>query len=133
MLYILSNNSGEVARAERREPRYGYWAIYRRAKREYPELVEEMYETIRQVVASEQYMDSNKRFPNSTWMGSQILRSWRHKDEWNTFCKNDRISGALFGEIMWTVMFDDERDWCTTRSPTTDPEREERVYWLKQK
>ena len=114
-----------------RVPSARHWGIYRRAARDAPELLAAIYETIREIVTSERYMNPDGRFPNSSWLGSEVLRTWPRIAEWNAFCGDEVASSALFGEIMWTVMYDDERSWCTTKTTNADSDREERVYWIR--
>jgi len=133
MIYVL-DGKGNLKRAGRREPTAPHWNIYFKAKQEVPHLYNAMRETIGVAVENLMFFDREKnRFPNSTWIGKEILSSWEHKTEWDKFCGNEEISSALFGEIMWTCMWDDSRDWCTTLTSNANEGREERVYFLVRK
>lgn len=130
MLSIV-DDSARKRPVKNRIPNAPHLGIYRRALHERPELVEMMREAIMDAITSDRYLEESGSIPNSTWLGSEILRSWEHRSEWNTFCGNDEeVSSALLGEIMWTVMFDDERHWCTVKTNRANPDREERVYFL---
>jgi len=130
MLSIV-DNCGRKRPAKNRVSNAPYWGIYRRGLHERPALIEMMREAIRDAVTSDRYLEESGSIPNSTWLGSEILRSWEHTAEWNSFCGNDQdVSSSLFGEIMWTVMFEDERHWCTMKTTRANPDREERVYFL---
>lgn len=130
MLYVLSND-GDLRLAANRVPSPEHWNVYRRVQNEHPDLVRDMYDTIADIVARREYMERDGRFPNSSWIGSQILPSWPRRDEWNNACAQSLdASNALFGQIMWTVMFDHASKWCTTVTPNANLDREERVYWL---
>lgn len=130
MLSVIDNR-GHKRRVRNRVPNADHWEIYHRARRQRPDLVNMMYEAIREAVTSDRYLEESGSIPNSTWLGSEILRSWEHRSEWNSFCGNDEnVSSVLFGEIMWTVMYDDERHWCTTKTTRANVDREERVYFL---
>jgi hypothetical protein len=90
-----------------------------------------MHQAIREAIASDRYLDEGGSIPNSTWLGSEILRTWQRRSEWNSFCGNNQdASSTLFGEIMWTVMYDDERNWCTMKTAKANSDRDERVYFL---
>ena len=131
MIYIL-DQWGNLKKASRRESKAGHWEIFRRARREAPALCDAMYRTIAEAIESQEFFDSEKRqMPNSTWVGKRILTSWKHKEEWDRFCGDEDASSALFGEIMWTYMWDDEREWYTTKTSKTNEGREERVYFLR--
>jgi hypothetical protein len=107
-----------------------HWSIYHRACRESPGLVQAMKQTITDEINSGRFLDTAQRFPNSSWLGREILQTWSHIDEWNEFCHGDwDASGALFGEIMWVVFCEASDEWCTTLTSNADPTREERVYW----
>ena len=130
MLSVIDNR-GHKRRVRNRVPNADYWEIYRGAIRQQPYLVNMMEEAISEAVRSDRYLEEGGSIPNSTWLGSEILRSWEHSSEWNSFCGNDEnVSSSLFGEIMWTVMYDDERHWCTTKTTRANVDREERVYFL---
>lgn len=130
MLYVLTRN-GDLRPATNRLPSAEHWNVYRRALKEHPDIVREMYNTIVDVVSRREYLESDGRFPNSTWIGSQILVSWPRLVDWNNCCAHNlETSNALFGQIMWTVMFDHPMKWCTTVTPNANIDREERVYWL---
>ena len=109
-----------------------HWEIYHRACREAPGLVQAMMQTIADQINSDRFSDTDQRFPNSSWLGSEILGNWSHRDEWNDFCREDlAASGSLFGEIMWVVLCEANDEWYTTRTANADPTREERVYWRR--
>jgi hypothetical protein len=129
MLRVVDSNGG-FREAQNRVGSADYWQIYHRARKKRPDLVEAMYSTIQDIVNSEQFMDSNQRFPKSSWLGSKILKDWSQKSEWEDYCGDLAVSGSLFGQIMWTVMFDHKKTWCTTTTPNTNSNREDRVYWL---
>ena len=130
MLSVIDNR-GNKRRVRNRVSNADYWEIYHRARRQQPDLVNMMEEAISEAVRSDRYLEESGSIPNSTWIGSEILRSWEHRSEWNSFCCNDeKASSSLFGEIMWTVMYDDERHWCTTKTTRANVDREERVYFL---
>jgi hypothetical protein len=90
-----------------------------------------MRQMIREAVENDRYLREDQSIPNSTWLGSELLRSWEHISEWNSFCGgSEEVSSTLFGEIMWTVMCKDERNWYTIKTTKANPDREERVYFL---
>jgi hypothetical protein len=126
MLYVCGADITPVAN---RVPTAPHWGIYRRVLRESPALVTAMYEQISQMVSSRRYIDPDGRFPNSSWLGSEILGDFPLIAEWNAACGDRASSSALFGQIMWTVLYDDADDWCTTTTATSENDREERVYW----
>lgn len=128
MIFVLNE---QLKPAKHRVPDAEHFNLYRKASRDAPGLVEKMYAQIKEMVTADQYLDPDGRFPNSTWLGSQLLNTWEHTDEWNEFTGGDEgLSSSLFGQIMWTVMFDDERRWCTTKTSNANVDREQRVYWL---
>ncbi len=129
-LSVFDGKSGEPRPVTNRVSNAPHWGIYHRACRERPDIVERMYQRIREAVTSDRYLEDNGSIPNSTWLGSEILRSWEYGSDWNSFCDDEDASSALFGQIMWTVMCDDERPWCTTKTTSANPNREERVYFL---
>jgi len=130
MLSVIDNR-GNKRRVRNRVPNADYWEIYHSALRQREDLVNMMYEAIRETVTSDRYMEESGSIPNSTWLGSEILRTWERSSEWNSFCGDDEnVSSPLFGQIMWTVMYDDPRHWCTTKTTRANVEREERVYFL---
>jgi len=130
MLYVLGNN-GELKPVKDRDSNADHWAVYRNAQRDYPDVVREMYDTIAGVVTRRDFLQDDGKFPNSTWIGEQILRSWDHQPEWNVATANNRdLSNSLFGQIMWTVMCDHEVRWITTVTPNGNAGRDERVYWV---
>jgi hypothetical protein len=130
-LSIFDDKSGRLKSVKNRVSNASYWGIYRRACCQRPEIVNMMEEAIREAVRSNRYLEEGGSIPNSTWLGSEILSYWEHSSEWNSFCGDDEnVSSALFGQIMWTVMYDDERHWCTTKTTRANMDREERVYWL---
>ena len=133
MIYVIGPK-GDFKPANKRVPDRRHWNIYQRARREAPDLCQAMYDTISEMVESGRYFDSGKReFPNSTWLGKQILSTWQHKDRWDAYCGNQETSSALFGQIMWTRIWDDSRQWCTTITANANEGREERVYFLSEK
>jgi hypothetical protein len=129
MIWVL-DGKGDLREARNRVSHADHWEIYHRAARERPDIVEAMYDAIRDIVTSGRYLDPDGRFPNSTWLGGEILKTWGRKAEWDAFCGSEHRSNALFGEIMWTVMFDDDHDWATTLTDKANEGREERVYWM---
>jgi hypothetical protein len=129
MIRVL-DGKGNLKEATNRVSNAEHWDIYHRAVRDRPDMVEAMYDTIHVIVTSGRYLGSDGRFPNSTWLGSELLKTWGRKADWDAFCGSEHASNALFGEIMWTVMFDDDRDWATTLTDKANTNREERVYWL---
>ena len=130
MIFIIDDR-GNCKRATGKTSNTTHWGIYHRAQKEAPYLIEKMEDTIKDIVLK-RYFDPIKRtFPNSTWLGKEILSTWEHKENWNDFCKSEELSSALFGEIMWTCMFDDENEWCTLKTPNANIGREERVYFIK--
>jgi len=129
MIFVLDAR-GRFTQARRREPTAPHWNIYYRAQREAPDLVQAMRDTIMDAVQGRMYFDSEKnQFPNSTWIGSRILSSWERKSDWDDYCGDEQTSSALFGEIMWTCMWDDDARWCTTLTTNANEDREERVYF----
>lgn len=130
MLSVVDDR-GRVSEVTNRIPHAQHWDIYRRACSERPELVEVMRQRIREGVESDRYLQGGGSIPNSTWLGSELLRSWEQTPEWNAFCGgSEDLSSALFGEIMWTVMCADRRNWYTMKTSNANPDREERVYFL---
>jgi hypothetical protein len=129
MLYVLDDKGGLT---RHRVPSASHWDLYRNALTNEPRLVAEMYSSILDIVKGGKYLDPNGQYPNSTWLGRDVLSSWIHAADWNRYTGNDdATSSGLFGQIMWTVMFDQSDDWVTTLTPNGNPGREERVYWRK--
>lgn len=126
MLYVCGS---DITPVPNRVPAAPHWGIYRRVLRESPALLAAMYERIREIVTSGRYIDPEGRFPNSSWLGSEVLGNFAQIDEWNAACGDRASSSALFGQIMWTVLYDDADDWCTTTTTAVESDREERVYW----
>ena len=122
------DSKGDVKPAPPRIPSGTHWNVYHRAMREVPDLCRAMYDTIAQTVQSK-FNAGTREFPNSTWLGKEILSSWSRKTEWDTYC-DEVTSGVLFGEIMWTYMWDDPNEWYTTLTPNANEGREERVYFV---
>ena len=122
------DSKGNLTRASQRIPSGSHWEVYRQAWRDVPDLCRALYNTIDEAVQSK-VNAGTREFPNSTWLGRQILKSWARKDEWDAHY-DERTSGVLFGEIMWTVMWDDPHAWCTTKTPNANEASEERVYFL---
>ena len=128
MLHVLTNN-GMLRETPNRVSSATHWDIYRRAEREEPDVLRAMYDTVCDIVSRRELMQTDGRFPNSSWIGSQVLANWPRQNEWNTLTTNNSdTSNALFGQIMWTVMLDHELYWVTAVTP--NEAREERVYWL---
>ncbi|MGO8689066.1 MAG: hypothetical protein ACLQLG_05490 [Thermoguttaceae bacterium] len=91
-----------------------------------------MYAIVNTIIQTGKYLDPDGQYPNSTWLGREILSSWNRAGDWNRYTSgDDATSSGLFGQIMWTVMFDQDDDWITTLTPNGNPGREERVYWRK--
>jgi hypothetical protein len=130
MLYVFDDKVLKPKSVPNRIPSAQHWGVYRRVEREAPDLLRAMYVTISEIVTSEQYMNPDGRFPNSSWIGSKVLPTWPRISQWNAVCGDEVASSALFGEIMWTVMYDDDRPWCTTKTTHAGADREERVYWI---
>ena len=92
-----------------------------------PKLCQALYDTIAKTVQSE--FNAGTREFNSSWLGKKILSSWYWKADWDA--KFDKAtSSSLFGQIMWTYMWDDLHDWCTTTTQNANEGKEERVYFL---
>jgi len=124
------NSNGDIRPAKNRTSNADHWNIYRHAQDKHTAIVAAMYVTISDVVNRSEYLQEDGQFPNSSWIGSRILATWPHQNEWNNACSGDlNASNALFGQIMWTVMFDHPSTWCTTVTPNASVDREERVYW----
>lgn len=128
MLFVLG--TGGLHRASSRTSQGRHWGIYHRAVKEVPGLLEAMRATITSLLDSDRYLDSDGRFPNSSWLGSEILGTWDRREEWDCFCGTGEASSTLFGQIMWTAVYDHDRSWCTTKTSSSDCGKEERVYWL---
>lgn len=130
MFYVLGNN-GDLNLVADRVSNADHSAIYRNAQRDHPDVVRDMYDTIADIVTRREFMQDDGKFPNSTWIGERILRSWARQDEWNAATANGRnLSNSLFGQIMWTVMFNHDLHWITTVTPNANAGRDERVYWV---
>jgi len=131
MLYVLDGKGGFTS-AQHRIPRALHCNLYRKAVATEPQLVADMYATINGIVGAGKYLDPDGQYPNSTWLGKEILATWSRAGDWNRYTAGDEAaSSGLFGQIMWTVMFDQTDDWGTTLTPNGNPGREERVYWRK--
>ena len=127
MIYLV-DSKGNLEQAKQREPSASHWDIYRRAYSTEPKLCQALYDIIAKTVQSE-FNAGTKEFPNSSWLGSRILSSWNRKADWDA--KFDKAtSGPLFGQIMWTYMWDDPHDWCTITTQNANEGKEERVYFL---
>jgi hypothetical protein len=113
-------------RKEVRVPSTEWFNLYRRAAREVPHLVEAMYAEVDSAV---QRQGDARRF-NSTQLGGSILPRWSRKEEWDGHFGDESVSGALFGQIMWTYFFDDPRDWHWVKTARSITAPEEREYFL---
>jgi hypothetical protein len=125
MLYVFPN----LTPARNRVPRAGHWAFYRHAATTRPSLIADVYNAIELLVQSNP--GTLSRFPNSTWFGHSLLNEdqpWAA--DWDELTNNELDkSSSLFGQVMWTVMFDRPTDWATTLTSNANPGMEERVYW----
>ena len=128
MIFFMDSRGG-VRPATQREPSGTHWNVYHQAMGDMPDLCQAMYDTIADTVQS-RFNEGTREFPNSSWLGREILSSWDRKTEWDVYC-NEGTSGVLFGEIMWTYMWDDPNEWCTTITRNANEGREERVYFLQ--
>lgn len=128
MVYFM-DSKGDVKPATQRIPSGTHWNVYHQAMRDVPDLCRAMYDTIAATVQNK-FNTGTREFPNSTWLGKEILSSWSRKTEWDAYC-DEVTSGVLFGEIMWTYMWDDSQEWCTTVTQNANKGREERVYFLR--
>jgi hypothetical protein len=116
----------------RREPFGPSGELYHRLVRRRPDLLAGMYTLIEAEIGGGRFDDPKGEFPNSSWLGQQIIDSFTRIDEWMEFCGQSRDwSRGLFGVVMWTVMYDDTaHDWQTLLTENANPGREERVYFL---
>jgi hypothetical protein len=130
-LYEL-DRKGNLNRATHRVPEKEHFDLYRRTLREAPELVDGMAIAITEVVDQRLHMDAPGRYESSTRLGRKILEHWPLRNQWNNLTGGEHspVSSSLFGQIMWTVMFDREGEgWATTITADGQEEREERAYW----
>jgi len=130
MLHVL-DSSGRITPARHQVPRALHWNLYRTGVARTPQLVTDMYGTVQGIVQGGKYLDDTGRYRNSTWVGKEILSSWSRAGDLNHYTADEATSSALFGQIMWTVMYDQSDDWITTLTPNGNPGREERVNWCK--
>lgn len=110
-----------------RVPNSEWFNLYRKAKREVPDVVDAMYALIAEHV---RLCPAETHF-NSTQLGGLILNSeWSHKSQWNDrYGGATTVSSGLFGQIMWTFFFDDSKLWTWTKTGNNIDEDQEREYF----
>jgi hypothetical protein len=87
-----------------------HWRIYHDALRGHAHLVDALYKTIQGKAA---HMDA---VINSSQLGAEILPTWNEKETLLKAYPNVEDSNGLFGQILWTVLFDDLRRWIVVNA-----------------